>query len=67
MEERIFQIENRISLLELYLYKTDYQAIKKSESELTEEHYAELKEKRKAWRKEINDLQEELKQYGALI
>lgn len=55
------EAERRIAELKRELDKTDYQAIKYSEGELTAEEYAKTKENRKAWRAEINSLQE---QYG---
>lgn len=57
------QKENsRETILELKqkLSNTDYQAIKYAEGELTEEEYAPIKAQRKAWREEINRLEEEL-------
>ena len=58
------QIENaniRIEELKFNLSKTDYQAIKFAEGELTAEEYAETKQKRHAWREEINALENKLK------
>ena len=52
---------NRISELKQKLEETDYKAIKYAEGELTEEEYAPMKAQRKAWREEINKLEEELK------
>ena len=48
--------ENRISELKSLLAKTDYQAIKFAEGELSAEDYAEMKEQRRLWRIEINQL-----------
>lgn len=62
-ERELFEIEseNKISQLKQNLSDTDYKAIKFAEGELTEEEYAETKAQRKSWRKEINKLEEELK------
>ena len=59
--DRLTEIKNKIALLKLYLYNTDYKAIKYAEGELTAAEYAETKAKRKAWRVEINTLEAELK------
>ena len=48
----------RISELKQYLSQTDYQAIKYSEGQLSEEEYAPMKAQRQAWRDEINRLEE---------
>ncbi|MDE7329968.1 MAG: hypothetical protein K2N30_02570 [Clostridia bacterium] len=40
------------------LMQTDYQAIKFAEGEMSEAEYAEVKEKRRAWRERINELEE---------
>ena len=53
-------IESQINELKYNLRKTDYQAIKYAEGELTAEEYAETKAKRIAWRKEINELEAQL-------
>lgn len=44
-----------IAELKANLAKTDYQAIKFAEGELSEEEYAPIREDRKAWRAEINE------------
>lgn len=49
--------EQRISELKKNLYDTDYQAIKYAEGELTAEEYAPIKEQRRQWRAEINELE----------
>ena len=54
------QKENRISELKGYLYDTDYKAIKYAEGELTAEEYAPIKEQRRQWRAEINELESKL-------
>ena len=55
------EIINKIYSLKDNLSATDYQAIKYAEGELSAEEYAETKEKRKAWRAEINSLEAELR------
>ena len=54
-EETILKIEE----LKYKLLQTDYQAIKYAEGELTEEEYAPIKEQRRQWRAEINELENE--------
>ena len=53
--------EETISKLKQNLSNTDYLCLKYAEGELTEEEYAPIKAQRKAWREEINQLEEELK------
>ena len=52
---------NRIFALKNNLRKTDYKAIKYAEGELSAEEYAETLAQRRAWRAEINALEEEIK------
>ncbi|MCX4384267.1 MAG: hypothetical protein OSJ39_00540 [Clostridia bacterium] len=52
--------EREIGVLKAKLYETDYQAIKFAEGEMGLEEYAETKAKRAAWRKRINELEEEI-------
>ena len=59
---RINEIKYKIYILKDKLRKTDYMAIKYAEGELSAEEYAETKAKRIEWRKEINEMQEELEQ-----
>lgn len=54
------EIQGDINALKQLLANTDYQAIKYSEGELTEEEYAEMKANRHRWRTEINELEAEL-------
>lgn len=49
-----------IEILKKKLQDTDYQAIKYFEGEMTEEEYLPIKEKRRQYRYEINELQKEL-------
>lgn len=53
-------INQEIALLKANLFKTDYKAIKFSEGLLTANEYAETKAQREAWRKRINELEEQL-------
>lgn len=52
---------NRINELKFNLAKTDYQAIKFLECEMSGTEYAEIKAKRQAWRAEINALENKIK------
>ncbi len=49
------------------LYGHDYKTSKYVDGELTEEEFAEVKEKRKQWRKEVNESQEKLDVLNAEI
>lgn len=49
--------KKRIVELKALLKATDYQAIKYAEGEMPYEEYAPVRELRKGWRKEINDLE----------
>ena len=62
-EQEIKTIKNNNRIIELKqkLAETDYKAIKYVEGELSVEEYAETKAQRRAWREEINKLEEELK------
>ena len=51
----------RINELKSLLASTDYKAIKYAEGELTEEEYAPIKELRRSYRAEINQLEEKIK------
>lgn len=42
------------------LYLTDYKAIKFAEGEITEEDYAPIREERRAWRNQINELEQKI-------
>ena len=52
-------IQNRIAELKSLLARTDYQAIKYAEGQLSASEYAEMKKQRQAWRDEINLLEED--------
>ena len=62
-EQEIKTINNNNEIAELKqkLKDTDYKAIKYSEGELSIEEYAKTKAQRRAWREEINKLEEKLK------
>ena len=60
-EIKVIKNNNRIIELKQKLQETDYKAIKYAEGELSGEEYAETKAQRRAWREEINKLEEELK------
>lgn len=60
-EIKTIKNNNRIVELKQKLQETDYKAIKYAEGELSQEEYAETKAQRRAWREEINKLEEELK------
>lgn len=49
--------KKRINELKALLKATDYQAIKYAEGEMPYDEYAPVRELRKGWRKEINDLE----------
>jgi len=57
---RIKEINERIVELKQLLAQSDYRAIKYAEGMYTEEEYAPYKAQRKAYRDEINQLEEEL-------
>lgn len=61
LQSRIFKLQIRIGDLKNNLRNTDYKAIKYAEGELSEEEYAETLAQRRAWRAEINALEEEIK------
>jgi len=61
--KEIKEILQKIAHLVSNLKSSDYQAIKFSEGELSEEKFAPVREQRRAWRAEINELQAELKTY----
>ena len=60
MEREKYLLEQQIIGLKIKLRNTDYQAIKFAEGELSAEEFAPIKEQRKAWRAEINQLEKEL-------
>lgn len=56
--------KTRIEELKSLLAKTDYQAIKFAEGELSAEEYLPIKQKRRSYRAEINSLEEKLKNFA---
>lgn len=58
-----YMIESEIAVKKQMLAGTDYQALKFAEGALTEEEYAETKEKRELWRAEVNELEAELAKF----
>ena len=60
MKEKVLQIKMQITQLKVNLKNTDYQAIKFAEGELSNEEYLPIREKRKFWRQEINNLEDQL-------
>ena len=58
------EIQGEINALKQLLSNSDYQAIKHSEGEMSEEKYAPIREKRAAWRKRINELEEQISKEG---
>lgn len=49
--------EQKIPKLKQLLAETDYKAIKFAEGELSAEEYEPVKQQRRAWREEINELE----------
>lgn len=60
--KRIPLIKEQISQLKIKLADSDYKILKYLEGELSQEEYDEIVAKRKEWRKEINELEEQLKE-----
>lgn len=56
-ELKIIDAEKKIQELKDKLEKTDYQAIKYAEGQMTPEDYEPMKIKRQQWRVEINELE----------
>lgn len=54
-------LQFKIAILIDKLSATDYQAIKFAEGEMTAEEFAPIREQRRAWRVEINLLEEQIK------
>lgn len=53
--------QERINELKSLLANSDYLCLKHADGELTDEEYAVVKAQRHAWRKEINELEGQLK------
>lgn len=62
MNEEVREIHARINALKSLLTQTDYKAIKAAEGDPPSD-WAEVKEKRKAWRSEVDALQIQLAEY----
>ena len=60
MSKKINELYCKINELKRNLNQTDYQAIKFAEGEISAEEFAPIKEQRKAWRAEINELEKQL-------
>lgn len=60
MDEKRTELQGEINALKQLLTNTDYQAIKHSEGEMSDEEFAPVREQRQAWRDRINELQEQL-------
>ena len=56
-----YELKRNINILKARLRKTDYQAIKYAEGDMSASEYAPMKEQRKLWRAEINSLEVRLK------
>ena len=56
------EIVKKIAELKTNLRKTDYKAIKFAEWEITNEEYAPIREQRRAWRLEINELEKKMQE-----
>lgn len=64
MEEKAAKdaILSEISSLKNQLSKTDYQAIKFAEGQLTAEEFASMRAQRQEWRDQINELENQLEE-----
>ena len=60
MDKDTFSLKFKIRINKDRLKRSDYQAIKFAEGELTEEEFAPIREQRRAWRAEINELEAQL-------
>lgn len=60
-KELIISCSRKITHLKSRLSKTDYYTNKFVEGELTQEEFDPIKEQRKAWREEINLLEQKIK------
>ena len=59
-QKQIRAIKRQINELKYNLSATDYQAIKYAEGEMSLYDFAPIKEQRRAWRVEINELEAQL-------
>lgn len=53
-------IQSEINAYKQLLTQTDYQAIKHSEGEMSDEEYQQIKDQRAEWRAKVNELEAEL-------
>lgn len=60
VEQKKAMLVSQIIKLKEKLRESDYKALKYIEGELTAEEYAETKERRREWRKSINDLETQI-------
>lgn len=56
----LYKKQQQILLLKEKLHETDYQALKYAEGEMSISEYLPIREQRKAWRREINQLEDEI-------
>lgn len=60
MDEKNMEIQGEINALKQLLTNSDYKAIKRSEGEMSEEEYANIRNQRQAWRDRINELEAQI-------
>ena len=60
---KVNELQFMILVLKSKLSSTDYQTIKYAEGELSAEEFAPIREQRRQWRAEINELEAQLKAY----
>ncbi|MBQ9349335.1 MAG: hypothetical protein IJT94_18690 [Oscillibacter sp.] len=58
---------SEINALKQLLAQTDWQAIKHSEGEISEDDYTPIREKRQRWRDRINELEAALEEIQAAV
>lgn len=66
IDKRIKTIGEAISERKKFLSNSDYHLFKYIEGEMTASEFEPIKSRRALWRKEINQLEEELKRYGEI-
>lgn len=66
IDKRIKTISEAISERKKFLSNSDYQLFKYIEGEMTASEFEPIKSRRALWRKEINQLEEELKRYETI-
>jgi hypothetical protein len=60
INEVIYEYYQQINVLRAKLHNSDYNAIKFAEGELTTEEFTPVREQRRAWRAEINELEDKI-------